>query len=151
MYAFILLQLGLKFPKADGAAAIVDTSLYDAHMLTPGPASAGPYPLAVRLETITAKGLADGHTLQVIALPMQTQGLAAGPCMHRELTVFCLLVTPNGSLFGIAISLYCCTVVCLLTICCFLYLLSHGIAAGGHQSVGECHPAPGIVLGGRCG
>ena len=59
------MQLGLKFPKADGAAAILDTSLYESTLLTPGPSSPGPFPLVVRLETITAKGLADGHTLQV--------------------------------------------------------------------------------------
>ncbi|KAK9788571.1 hypothetical protein WJX73_002760 [Symbiochloris irregularis] len=56
--------LGLQFPKADGAAAIIDTSLYDSASLTPGLSSQGPFPLVVRLETITAKGLADGHTLQ---------------------------------------------------------------------------------------
>ena len=59
------MQLGLKFPKADGAACIIDTSLYEASMLMPGPNAAGPYPLVVRLETITAKGISDGHTLQV--------------------------------------------------------------------------------------
>ena len=63
--SLLCLQLGLKFPKADGAAAIIDTSLYEAAMLMPGPNTAGPYPLVVRLETITSKGLADGHTLQV--------------------------------------------------------------------------------------
>ena len=69
--AFLWLQLGLKFPKADGAACIIDTSLYEPGMLMPGHGTSGPYPLVVRLETITPKGLADGHTLQVLSsLPL---------------------------------------------------------------------------------
>ena len=85
------LQLGLKFPKADGAAAIIDTSLYDAGTLTPGPNTAGPYPLVVRLETVTAKGLADGHTLQVCQhLICHVLWLPLSPCCCSSLFMLLL-------------------------------------------------------------
>ena len=74
------MQLGLKFPKADGATPIIDTALYEPASLTPGPHASGPYPLVVRLETITPKGLADGHTLQVRHCPHATLEAALKPC-----------------------------------------------------------------------
>ena len=57
------LQLGLMFPKADGVSVLLDVSQYEREaLLTPG---ADTYPLAVRMETITPKGEAEGRTLQV--------------------------------------------------------------------------------------
>ena len=54
---------GLMFPRADGVAAMLDASLYDRQALLSPPENT--YPLVVRLETITPKGEAEGHTLQV--------------------------------------------------------------------------------------
>ena len=51
------------FPKADGVAAMLDAGLYDRQMLLQPPE--GTFPLVVRMETITAKGEAEGHALQV--------------------------------------------------------------------------------------
>ncbi|KAK9824223.1 hypothetical protein WJX72_008630 [[Myrmecia] bisecta] len=56
--------LHLKFPppSADVSHAVLDLSRYDWAELSK--ANGDTYPLVVRLETITEKGLADGHTLQ---------------------------------------------------------------------------------------
>lgn len=62
----ILQACGLMFPKADGATVLFDLSLYERELLLAPPDNT--YPLAVRMETITAAGEAEGHTLQVRCL-----------------------------------------------------------------------------------
>ncbi|KAK9905555.1 hypothetical protein WJX75_002064 [Coccomyxa subellipsoidea] len=54
--------LGLKFPKDGSAHAVLDVALYEEQELTT--ADGDTYPLVIRMETITDKGKADGHTLQ---------------------------------------------------------------------------------------
>lgn len=63
------MQLVLKFPKDGAAHAVLDVGLYEDRELTS--ADGETYPLVVRMETITEKGKADGHTLQVPAPPQQ--------------------------------------------------------------------------------
>lgn len=58
---------------------MLDVALYEEQQLTT--ADGDTYPLVIRMETITDKGKADGHTLQVPALPhsphvIQTQRAA---------------------------------------------------------------------------
>ena len=57
------------FPKADGVAAMLDAGLYERQALLQ-PAE-NTYPLVVRMETITAKGEAAGHSLQVLSSLME--------------------------------------------------------------------------------
>lgn len=59
------MQLGLVYPK-DGAAAqaIIDLSQYSASELL-GVQEGVQYPLVIRLETVTEKGLSEGHSLSV--------------------------------------------------------------------------------------
>ena len=52
------------FPKSDGVTAIMDISQYERELLLTPPENT--FPLAVRMETITASGEAEGHSLQVL-------------------------------------------------------------------------------------
>ena len=66
------MQLGLKFPEDSSAHAVLDVALYEEQELTT--ADGDTYPLVIRMETITDKGKADGHTLQV---PRYTQHISS--------------------------------------------------------------------------
>ncbi len=56
-------QLGKAYPPAGATAAVVELDRYDERQLLAP--EGGAFPLIVRMETVTEKGLADGHTLQV--------------------------------------------------------------------------------------
>lgn len=61
------MQLGKAYPPPGAAAAVIDLDRYDERQLMSQ--SSGAYPLTVRMETVTEKGLAEGHSLQVASLP----------------------------------------------------------------------------------
>ena len=56
-------QLGKAYPPPGVAAAVIDLDRYDERQLMSQ--SSGAYPLVVRMETVTEKGLVEGHSLQV--------------------------------------------------------------------------------------
>ncbi len=58
-------QLGKAYPPAGATAAVVELDRYDERQLLAP--EGGAFPLIVRMETVTEKGLADGHTLQARA------------------------------------------------------------------------------------
>ena len=60
------MQLGKAYPPPGAAAAVIDLDRYDERQLMSQ--SSGAYPLIVRMETVTEKGLAEGHSLQVMSL-----------------------------------------------------------------------------------
>ena len=63
-------QLGKAYPPPGAAAAVIDLDRYDERQLMSQ--SSGAYPLIVRMETVTEKGLAEGHSLQVASFPELT-------------------------------------------------------------------------------
>ena len=65
---FVCMQLGLAFPKAGTDAAtqaVVDLSLYEESELS-AVQDGNRFPLIIRLETVTEKGLSEGHSLSVL-------------------------------------------------------------------------------------
>ena len=66
--SFACLQLGLGFPRAGTDAAtqaVVDLSLYEETELS-AVQDGNRFPLIIRLETVTEKGLSEGHSLSVL-------------------------------------------------------------------------------------
>ena len=61
-------QLGLKFPKAGAPEAVIDTGAHEERALTG--AERDTYALVIRMETVTDKGRAEAHTLQVRRQPV---------------------------------------------------------------------------------
>ena len=62
------MQLGLAFPKAGTDAAtqaVIDLSLYEESELS-AVQDGNRFPLIIRLETVTEKGLSEGHSLSVL-------------------------------------------------------------------------------------
>mmetsp|Transcript_5769 Transcript_5769/g.16515 ORF Transcript_5769/g.16515 Transcript_5769/m.16515 type:complete len:260 (-) Transcript_5769:130-909(-) len=74
--------LGLQFPPPGTTQHVIDLSRHaEASLLTaPAPTAAGAvYPLIIRLETVTERGLKEGHTLEVT---WSASILDPSPCPH---------------------------------------------------------------------
>ena len=72
------MQLGHVYPAANAPEAqqtIIDVSQYEEQQLMQ--AADNTYPLVFRLETISEKGAADRHTLQVCMRSMQSHAIGA--------------------------------------------------------------------------
>ena len=79
-------QLGLKFPRedAEGAAAhIIDLAKHAEAALAA--ADGNTYPLIIRLETVTERGLKEGHTLQVRFFVLDGNAQAVAGCVVCQL------------------------------------------------------------------
>ena len=74
------MQLGKAYPPPGTAAAVIDLDRYDERQLMAQ--SSGAYPLIVRMETVTEKGLAEGHSLQVAPLPELPSGEDSPVCKY---------------------------------------------------------------------
>ena len=76
-------QLGLKFPKPGAEVAhqhVVDLGQHDEAALMA--AEGNTFPLIIRLETVTERGLKEGHSLQVSTGAAGCHEVADG-CVHR--------------------------------------------------------------------
>ncbi|KAK9804112.1 hypothetical protein WJX73_009726 [Symbiochloris irregularis] len=82
--------VNLQYPHPSNADFKIDIAPYDAATLASGYPSKNPFPLVIRLDTLTDKALAEGHTIEEVV------PAAAQPDWVYSLTTYIGIVSQAG-------------------------------------------------------